>query len=71
MYYNRYRDWGNAIMTGVEMIKDLKQKGFKVIRIEGSHYFFDNGSYGVPVPHHHKELGKGLRSKILKDLKLK
>jgi len=59
-------------MTGVEMIKILKSKGFKVIKIsKGSHYHMAKGSAYVIVPHHHKELGKGLYNQILIDAELK
>jgi predicted RNA binding protein YcfA (HicA-like mRNA interferase family) len=58
-------------MTGVEMIKDLKRKGFKVIKVEGSHYHMEKNGLVSSVPHHHRELGKGVYNKILKDLGLK
>ena len=55
-------------MTGVEMIKKLKKEGFKVIKVsKGSHYHMTKGSFYVIVPHHHKELGKGLYNQILSD----
>ena len=58
-------------MTGVEMIKKLKSEGFKVIKIsKSSHYHMINGNAYVIVPHHHKELGKGLYNQILEDAKL-
>lgn len=59
-------------MTGVEMIKKLKSEGFKVIKVsKSSHYHMTKGDAYVIVPHHHKELGKGLYSQILTDAKLK
>lgn len=59
-------------MTGVEMIKKLKKLGFKVIKVsKGSHYHMTNESAYVIVPHHHKELGKGLYNQILTDAGLK
>jgi predicted RNA binding protein YcfA (HicA-like mRNA interferase family) len=59
-------------MTGVEMIKRLKELGFKVIKISsGSHYHMKKGSYYVIVPHHHTELGKGLYNQIMTDAGLK
>ena len=55
-------------MTGVEMIKHLKALGFIVIKIsKGSHYHMTKGSAYVIVPHHHKELGKGLYNQIMTD----
>ena len=59
-------------MTGVEMIKMLKRKGFKVVKISrGSHYHMIKDNAYVIVPHHHTELGKGLYNRILDDAKLK
>ena len=58
-------------MTGVEMIKLLKSKGHKHIRIKGSHYHYNINGFCFPVPHHHKELGKGLYNQILSDSGLK
>jgi len=58
-------------LTGVEMIKLLKQNGFTVRKIKGSHYFMQKGEANIIVPHHHTELGKGIISKILKEAGLK
>ena len=59
-------------MTGVEMIKKLKKEGFEVLKIsKGSHYHMIKNSFYVIVPHHHKELGKGLYNRILSDAGLK
>ena len=59
-------------MTGVEMIKKLKGLGFTVIKVsKSSHYHMIKDEAYVIVPHHHKELGKGLYSQILEDAKLK
>ena len=54
------------------MIKMLKHNGFKVIKVsKGSHYRLAKGDIHVIVPHHHKELGKGIYNRILEDAKLK
>ena len=59
-------------MTGVEMIKKLKSLGFNVIKVsKGSHYHMTKGDAYTIVPHHRKELGKGLYNQILEDAKLK
>jgi predicted RNA binding protein YcfA (HicA-like mRNA interferase family) len=59
-------------MTGVEMIKKLKGLGFKIIKIsKNSHYHMVKDDAYAIVPHHHKELGKGLYNQILEDAKLK
>jgi predicted RNA binding protein YcfA (HicA-like mRNA interferase family) len=54
-------------MTGVEMIKLLKSKGIKHFKIKGSHYHYNINGNIFQVPHHHKEMGKGLTNKIMKD----
>ena len=59
-------------MTGVEMIKRLKGFGFKVIKVsKGSHYHMVKDDAYTIIPHHRKELGKGLYNRILEDAKLK
>ena len=62
---------GGGRMTGVEMIKLLKQNGFTVRKIKGSHYFMKKNEINIIVPHHHTELGKGIASGILKEAGLK
>jgi len=59
-------------ITGKEMIKALDQKGFKVVRIKGSHHRLEHGDgRKTTVPVHGKEtLGPGLISKILRDVDL-
>ncbi|MCL1981677.1 MAG: type II toxin-antitoxin system HicA family toxin [Clostridiales bacterium] len=54
-------------MTGIEMIKKLMQEGFKIRKIKGSHYHMKKNNNVVVVPHHNKELGKGLYNQILVD----
>ena len=49
------------------MIKFLKQQGIKHFKIKSSHYHYNVNGKIFQVPHHHKEMGKGLESKILKD----
>jgi len=53
------------------MIKYLHQCGIKHFKIKGSHYHFNVNGKFFQVPHHHKEMGKGLESKILKDAGLR
>jgi predicted RNA binding protein YcfA (HicA-like mRNA interferase family) len=58
-------------MTGVEIIKMLKKNGIITTKIKGSHYhYIVNGNY-FQVPHHHKEMGKGLENDILRKAGLK
>ena len=58
-------------MTGVEMVKHLKEHGFLCERVKGSHYRMKNSETVVIVPNHHKELGKGIMDSILKKAGLK
>ena len=59
-------------MTGVEMIKKLKKNGFTVLKVsKGSHYHMVKDDKYTIVPHHHKELGKGLYRQILSDSGMK
>ena len=59
-------------MTGVEMIKKLKKNGFSILKVsKGSHYHMIKDNRYAIVPHHHKELGKGLYNQILADAGLK
>jgi len=58
-------------MTGVEMIKKLKSLGIKHFKVKGSHYHYLVNGKIFQVPHHHKELGKGLESAIIKAAGLK
>ena len=54
------------------MIKYLEHKGFKKARQKGSHVFFrhqDGRTATVPV-HKGEDLGKGLLSKILRDVEV-
>ena len=58
-------------MTGVELIKLLKQNGFAHIKTKGSHYRMEKDGIVVFVPHHHKELGIGITNNILRKAGLK
>jgi len=54
-------------VTGKEMIRFLKSRGFEVVRIKGSHHVLKNHvGITVVIPVHGKEeLGIGLINKIL------
>jgi predicted RNA binding protein YcfA (HicA-like mRNA interferase family) len=41
-------------MTGNELVKLLKQNGFALNRVSGSHHVLENGSIKVSVPVHGK-----------------
>lgn len=54
-------------MNGKEVIAKLKEAGWKVARIEGSHHIMEKEGVArcVPVPvHGNKDLGAGLLSAI-------
>jgi predicted RNA binding protein YcfA (HicA-like mRNA interferase family) len=59
-------------LTGKDLLLALKNAGFTVIRIKGSHHFvqhLDGRSTVVPV-HTGETIGPGLLSKILRDCEL-
>lgn len=54
-------------MVGKELVKILKENGWQVDRISGSHRIMVKGNITISVPVHGKqELGKGLTHAILK-----
>lgn len=60
-------------MTSQQMIKFLKQNGFKRISQNGSHVKMRNETTNrtVIVPYHSKDLKKGMEDAILKQAGLK
>ncbi|MCP4160443.1 MAG: type II toxin-antitoxin system HicA family toxin [Deltaproteobacteria bacterium] len=57
-------------MTGKEMVKYYKKHGWTQIRQTGSHVIMfkeGKGSQSIPV-HSNGDLGKGLESKLLKEV---
>ena len=59
-------------LTGKQLVSRLKQKGFHLVRIRGSHLLLrhsDGRQTVVPV-HSGEIIGPGLVAKILKDAKL-
>jgi predicted RNA binding protein YcfA (HicA-like mRNA interferase family) len=59
-------------ITGKQVIAKLRQAGFKVIRVKGSHHFLrhaDGRRTVVPV-HRGEVIGPGLMSKILRDCEM-
>jgi predicted RNA binding protein YcfA (HicA-like mRNA interferase family) len=59
-------------VTGIRLIKALRQLGFEVIRTKGSHHFLrhpDGRCTIVPV-HKGETIGRGLLSQILKDCEI-
>ncbi|MFA5849848.1 MAG: type II toxin-antitoxin system HicA family toxin [Bacteroidales bacterium] len=55
-----------------EFHKLIKERGWKYVSASGSHYFYEkNGIKSPPIPFHgSKEIGEGLRKRIIKDLEL-
>ncbi len=59
-------------MTGKELIKKLKNNGWILDRIKGSHYILIKGNETVVVPvHSNKDIPKGTLDNILKKAGLK
>ena len=60
-------------MKAKELIKLLKQNGWELARIEGSHHIFKKGQQTVPVPIHgmNQDMRKGTLNSILKKAGLK
>jgi predicted RNA binding protein YcfA (HicA-like mRNA interferase family) len=59
-------------LTGVEIVKALVKAGFQIIRQKGSHVklaHLDGRITVIPV-HKGESIGKGLMSKILRDIDL-
>ncbi len=60
-------------LTGRELAKLAVLKGWKEVRVKGSHHQFkkDGVPYVLTIPiHGNKALGAGLEKKILKDIGL-
>ncbi len=59
-------------MTGKDMLKLLKQNGWELDRIAGSHHVMIKGIHTIVVPvHANRDLSRGTQEKILKDAGLK
>lgn len=59
-------------LTGREMIAALRQLGFEIVRVRGSHHILrhrDGRATVVPL-HAGETLGPGLLAKILRDVQL-
>jgi len=56
-----------------EFHKMIERNGWKYSHAVGSHYFYSkNGIFSPPVPFHGaKEMGEGLRRKLIKLMELK
>ncbi|MCT1525647.1 type II toxin-antitoxin system HicA family toxin [Sphingobacterium hotanense] len=58
-------------MKSSEFHRLLRKNGWIHIRTRGSHYIYEKDGKAYPIPYHgSKEIGEGLRKKIMKDLGL-
>jgi len=64
MYYNIIVR--RSEMKGIEVVKLLKQKGWVVDRVHGSHYIMKKGNQTEVIPVHNKDLPTGLLNAIKK-----
>ena len=54
-------------LSGKIFLKLLKQHGWKLSRINGSHHIMEKGKQTISIPiHGNISLGKGLEKKLLK-----
>ncbi|KAA6320767.1 hypothetical protein EZS27_029503 [termite gut metagenome] len=60
-------------MKYTELHRLIKRNGWKFLYAEGSHYFYEkNGKISPPVPYHGaKEMGEGLRKKLVREMDMK
>ena len=58
-------------MKPKELIKTLKQKGWKLDRMHGSHHILKKGQETISIPVHNQDLKPGLLNNILKKTGLK
>lgn len=56
-----------------EVILMLKEDGWNLVRVTGSHHHFKHSDKNgiVTIPHPKKQIGKGLMNSILKQAQLK
>jgi predicted RNA binding protein YcfA (HicA-like mRNA interferase family) len=55
-----------------ELHRKVRRNGWKLIRVEGSHYIYEKNGIQYPVPYHGaKEVGRGLASRIIQVMKLR
>ena len=59
-------------ISGKALVKLLKKAGWRLDRINGSHYIMVKGNKTATVPvHANRSLGKGLEAKLLKQTGIK
>ncbi len=59
-------------MKYTELHRIIVRNGWRFAYAQGSHYFYiKDGIYSPPIPYHgSKEIGEGLRKKILKEMQI-
>lgn len=58
-------------MKGKDLLRLLKQNGWTVVRINGSHHVLQKGERTTVVPIHGRDVPTGLLNQILKEAGLK
>ena len=59
-------------MKSSELHRKIRKNGWKYVKAEGSHYIYEKNGKRFPVPYHgSKEIGEGLRRKIVKEMGLR
>ena len=59
-------------MTGKELLKLLREHGWEIDRIVGSHHTLKKGNQTITVPvHANKDVSTGLLNKLLKQVGIK
>jgi predicted RNA binding protein YcfA (HicA-like mRNA interferase family) len=58
-------------ITGKEMVSFLRRQGFQLVRVRGSHHFFERGTTHTTVPvHGSRNLKIGTLRSILRDIEI-
>jgi mRNA interferase HicA len=59
-------------MKSTELHRKVKRNGWRFVKAEGSHYFYEKNGRYYSVPFHgSKEVGTGIAKKIIKAMELK
>ena len=54
-------------ISGIEMTKVLENKGWRLLRVHGSHHLYGRGSERIAIPiHGHRILKNGLQRALMK-----
>jgi predicted RNA binding protein YcfA (HicA-like mRNA interferase family) len=53
-------------VKGKDVVKTLKQHGWQVARVKGSHFMMEKDGLVIPVPCHNWDMGIGLLKEISK-----